>query len=56
MSRDYKVYLEDVLEAIRKIREFTAGLTLDTFSRDAKPSMRWFETLKSLERRLNTFG
>ena len=49
MSRDYKVYLEDVLEAIRKIREFTAGLTLDTFSQDAK-------TLDAVVRNLEIIG
>jgi len=49
MSRDYKVYLEDVLEAIRKIREFTAGLTLETFSQDAK-------TLDAVVRNLEIIG
>ena len=36
MSRDYKVYLEDILEAIRKIREFTSGTSLAVLSKDAK--------------------
>jgi len=26
MSRDYKVYFDDILAAIRKVTEFTAGL------------------------------
>ena len=36
MSRDYKVYLEDILEAIHKIRAYTAGLSLPTFTADSK--------------------
>lgn len=27
MPRDYNVYLEDILEAIRKIRDYTSGLS-----------------------------
>jgi uncharacterized protein with HEPN domain len=36
MPRDYKVYLEDIVEAIRKIRFFTTDLSLKTFSSDVK--------------------
>jgi uncharacterized protein with HEPN domain len=36
MSRDYKVYLEDILGAIHKIRAYTAGMSLPTFAADAK--------------------
>ena len=49
MSRDYKVYLEDILEAASKIRQFTAGLTLSEFSRDAK-------TLDAVVRNLEIIG
>ncbi len=49
MSRDYKVYLEDVLEAVSKIRQFTAGLTLATFSQDVK-------TLDAVIRNLEIIG
>jgi uncharacterized protein with HEPN domain len=31
MPRDSKVYLEDILEAARKIRSYTDGLTYGTF-------------------------
>lgn len=34
MPRDYKVYLEDIVEAIRKIRSYTTSLSLQTFSSD----------------------
>ena len=36
MPRDYKVYIEDIVEAIRKIRFFTTDLSLQTFSSDVK--------------------
>jgi len=36
MPRDYKVYLEDIVEAIRKIKFFTSDLSLQTFSLDIK--------------------
>jgi len=49
MSRDYKVYLEDILEAIRKICEFTRGLSADALSKDAK-------TLDAVIRNLEVIG
>ena len=36
MPRDYKVFLEDILEAIGKIRHYTGGLSLQAFTADAK--------------------
>jgi uncharacterized protein with HEPN domain len=36
MPRDYKVGLEDILDAIHKIRTYTAGSTLQTFKQDSK--------------------
>ena len=36
MPKDYKVFLEDILEAIRKIRDYTDGLSLQAFKADAK--------------------
>jgi len=36
MPRDYKVFLEDILEAIRKVRDYTDGLSLQAFMADAK--------------------
>lgn len=36
MPRDYKVYADDILEAIGKIKRFTKGLDRDTFSQDEK--------------------
>ncbi|MBI3996604.1 MAG: DUF86 domain-containing protein [Candidatus Omnitrophica bacterium] len=49
MSRDSKVYLEDILEAIRKIRSFTQGLSLAALSQDAK-------TLDAVIRNLEVIG
>lgn len=31
MPRDYNVYLEDILDAARKIRSYTEGLSYETF-------------------------
>ncbi len=36
MPRDYKVYLEDCLESIQKISEFTKDFSLKSFVEDAK--------------------
>ncbi len=36
MSRDYKVYLDDILEAIDKIRTYTADMSVDSFAVDSK--------------------
>lgn len=49
MSRDYKVYLGDILEAIRKIREFTSEMSLDALSKDAR-------TLDAVIRNLEVIG
>jgi uncharacterized protein with HEPN domain len=35
MPRDYKVYLEDILEAARKIRSYTDGLSYEAFCESA---------------------
>lgn len=49
MSRDYKVYLEDILEAIGRIRTYTAGLSADSFAADNK-------TLDAVLRNLEVIG
>ncbi|MBZ5562272.1 MAG: DUF86 domain-containing protein [Acidobacteriia bacterium] len=49
MPRDYKVHLEDILEAIQKIRNYTSGHTLKTFAQDAK-------TLDAVVRNLEVIG
>jgi uncharacterized protein with HEPN domain len=36
MPRDYKVYLDDILQAITKICEYTAGLSPAAFAADSK--------------------
>jgi len=36
MPRDSKVYLEDILEAVRRIRSYTAGLSRPSFVNDKK--------------------
>lgn len=49
MSRDYKVYLEDILEAIGKIRTYTVGMSADSFAADNK-------TLDAVLRNLEVIG
>lgn len=49
MSRDYKVYFEDILEAINKIRLYTENLLLQTFSDD-------YKTLDAVVRNLEIIG
>jgi uncharacterized protein with HEPN domain len=36
MPRDYKVYLEDILEAARRIRLYTSGMSRKEFAGDPK--------------------
>lgn len=49
MPRDYRVYLEDTLEAIGKIRMYTEDLSLKTFSADPK-------TVDAVVRNLEVIG
>jgi uncharacterized protein with HEPN domain len=36
MHRDYRLFLDDILEAVAKIREYTAGLEYPAFAQDSK--------------------
>lgn len=36
MPRDYRVYLDDIIEAAAKIRKYTKGLTLKKLAKDTK--------------------
>jgi len=36
MPRDYRLYLDDILECCTKIRQFTEGMSLEEFMRDVK--------------------
>ena len=49
MSRDYKVYLEDILDSIRKIHDFTRGVSLSSLAEDAK-------TMDAVVRNLEIIG
>ena len=46
MPRDFEVYLEDIREAIVKIRDYTAGLTRESFAQD---NMRIDAVIRNLE-------
>jgi uncharacterized protein with HEPN domain len=49
MPRDYKVWLEDILEAVQKIRAYTEGMSQKTFAADPK-------TLDAVVRNLEIVG
>ena len=49
MPRDYSVYLRDILEAVRKIRDYTTGMSLQSFAADSK-------TLDAVVRHLGGIG
>ena len=49
MPRDFKVYLEDILEAIGKIHNFTRGMSLQLFKEDPK-------TIDAVVRNLEVVG
>ena len=36
MKRDYRVYLEDILESILKIEDYTAGISKEQFKKDTQ--------------------
>jgi uncharacterized protein with HEPN domain len=36
MPRDYRAYLEDIVQAAQKINRYISGLSLQTFSDDEK--------------------
>jgi len=49
MPRDIRLYLDDILEAIQAIREYTSGMTYDSFAADRK-------TLDAVVRNLEIIG
>ncbi len=49
MSRDSKVYLEDILEAAQRIRRYTTGLSFMRFAKDRK-------TIDAVVRNLEVIG
>ena len=36
MARDYRLYLDDIIEAVRRIKEFTNNMGFDDFRADIK--------------------
>ena len=49
MPRDYKVYAEDIIESIRRIREYTQGISVQALKADTK-------TLDAVVRNLEVIG
>jgi len=55
MPRDYKVYLEDVLEAITKIERYVANLSFEEFTRNdmvVDATIRNFEIISEAIKRI----
>jgi uncharacterized protein with HEPN domain len=49
MPRDYKAYLEDIVQAAQKINRYISGLSLQTFAADEK-------TIDAVVRNLEVIG
>ena len=49
MPRDYRVYLDDILDAVTKIRDYTSGMNLEGLKNDPK-------TLDAVVRNLEVIG
>ena len=55
MPRDFRLYLDDILESCGKIRQFTEGLSFEEFASDVKTQdavFRNFEVIGEASRRL----
>ena len=55
MPRDFRLYLDDILESCGKIREFTEGMSFEEFERDVKTQdavFRNFEVIGEAANRL----
>lgn len=54
MVRKRKAYLEDILESIRRIQEYTEGMDFEKFASDQKRLTQPLTTWKTLEKQLKT--
>jgi hypothetical protein len=58
MSRDYRLYIDDIIEAIRRIKEFTNRMEFDAFKADIKtqdkvlPPGSWVQSYSKVFSRL----
>ncbi len=55
MPRDFRLYLDDILESCRKIRRFTEGMSFEEFQADLKTQdavIRNFEVIGEAANRL----
>jgi uncharacterized protein with HEPN domain len=49
MPRDYTVYLNDIIDAIARIEEYTTGSSLETFKADRKTTDAVIRNLEVIE-------
>jgi uncharacterized protein with HEPN domain len=47
MPRDPRLYLDDILEAMDNIRDYTSGMDYEAFRHDKRPRTPWSATWKS---------
>jgi len=55
MSRDFKLYIEDIFDAIKSIQSFTKGINFDAFFKDDKTIsavVRKFEVMGEATKRI----
>jgi uncharacterized protein with HEPN domain len=55
MPRDYRLFLDDILEACRRIRQFTEGMSFQDFENDIKTQdavIRNFEVIGEAAKRM----
>ncbi len=55
MPRDFRLYLDDILEACRRIQKFTEGMSFEEFKSDSKTQdavIRNFEVIGEAAKRL----
>jgi len=56
MKKDYRVYIDDILEALGKIERYTRGLSFEVFSQDSKTVdavIRNFEIIGEATKRIS---
>jgi len=56
MKKDYRVYIDDILEALGKIEKYTRGLSFEGFSQDSKTVdavIRNFEIIGEATKRIS---
>lgn len=54
-DRAYVDYVEDIADAIQKVKQFIAGMNFEQFKQDDKTTLLWFAPSKSSAKPPNIF-